>query len=510
MPGTPPPLLASLPSNSNSDPPEGPSFVLVSRKDGNHFRPYNPFQLGREVRSICSSPLKWVKSVASGSLLFSTNTIEQSRTILAISELLGHPVETKLADRLSSAQGTVHAPDLVGMTVQEVLEELQDQGVTEVQRFQSKQDTPNPLLRLRFRGTELPEKIVCGYLSIKVKPWLDMPRQCRKCWRIGHVERSCRSRTSICGQCSAADSHHHTECDHLPKCPGCTGPHQAWDRKACPLWDAAIKAARRNTVPTASRSTAPSAPPPQSPRSEPDVDWPTLPSSTPTSSPSAARPPARPPVALAHTDTQTDPPTPPPQCTTNTHATQTDAPTPPTNTTDSHCTQTDNTTPQTNTSTQTDKTTPQNTTGCQYDTADTPALDTHSTTSGTQTETSFSVDSSVSDADSSAASASTTLSTSSTQTGIPDDAPARIQRFSLRHRYKGSQFIGDQVLVNGKLMSTKRIPLLLRPGTVQHHNVTTAEFICPTSKMELILLEEGPVFEQDGIFDPRRSKVTPK
>ena len=508
-----PSLVASLPPDT--DPPEGPAFVVISRVDGTSIRPCNPFKLNREMRRLCRPEVKWAKPLKSGSLLVHTIDADQSRVVLGLTSLLGKPVKAKLADRLTSSQGAVHALDLAGMSVQGILDDLSDQGVVEVQRFRSRQDNPNPLLRLRFRGSQLPDRIICGYLSLKVKPWVDMPRQCKKCWKIGHLERTCRARISTCGNCAASNSHHTSDCDDVPRCPNCTGPHAASDRKACPLWDAAIKAAKRNAIQKNPR-------PPPSPSQAQDV-WPALPApSTAPSSPLVAPSPTRPSAALVSTDTQTEPLEALVHTLTQTEhstgtqhtqtdnttplsavtSTQTDTPPPPpeVTTTDSqtnsiqaasHYTQTDTPPPPPeyiSTASQSDSTsTAQSSVQTEPDGAE---QDTPSRTPGTQTDESFTDLSSVSDADSSVASDTTIRSTSSTstQTGMPSTAPERIRRFAL-YDNKGP-WKDTFVVVNGTKMLLRHVPLLLRPGTDQWRNVTTATYATVWGK-QLHLVEEG-------------------
>ena len=184
------------------DPPDGPAFVLISREDGNPFRPFNPFVMHRELKAICPAPgIKFAKYLHSGSMLLGTHNIEQSRALLSISSLVGKPAKAQLATHLTSVQGLVHSPELCDMTEQELLDELAPQGVIEVQRLKSHTDKPNPLVRLRFRGLTLPDRLFCAFLSIRIKPWVELPKQCHKCWRNGHVDRTWRSRTSTCGVC---------------------------------------------------------------------------------------------------------------------------------------------------------------------------------------------------------------------------------------------------------------------------------------------------------------------
>ncbi|XP_068204203.1 uncharacterized protein [Palaemon carinicauda] len=99
------------------------------------------------------------------------------------------------------------------------------------------------------------------------------PLRCYNCQRFGHHKEECRSPT-ICGVCS---NHHHTQncidahregIETHARCPNCTGPHHAWNKK-CPEFLKRLPTPL--TVPPTSMGTAPIlAPKPQLvPRSRP-------------------------------------------------------------------------------------------------------------------------------------------------------------------------------------------------------------------------------------------------
>ena len=272
MDSTGPPPGARLPPDL--DPPEGRALILMSRPDGTPLRG-NPFAIIREIRSICDSEVEKTKQLGSGKILISTFNKDQSSALLSCQTMLGKPVSAVLATNLMSSQGLIHCPDLSDLSDEELLTELAPQGVIEVQRLKSKDRTPNPLIRLRFKGLDLPRKLLCGYLSVPVRPWIQLPRQCRRCWKLGHSMRSCRRKETVCGQCSARDSHPTGDCTSVPKCPLCSGPHPAWDRNSCPVW----KTTKRDT-----RERAPFQPPPLN-----STAWPPLESQHRTMQPPPAR-----------------------------------------------------------------------------------------------------------------------------------------------------------------------------------------------------------------------------
>ena len=161
-------------------------------------------------------------------ILVKTKSQQQNITLLGTTAFLGHEVAAEVAVRLT-CEGLIRCPDLGELSEDEILQELAPQGVIEVVRLRSKDNTPNPLLRLRFRGFSRPDRIFCGYLSVPVREWVPSPRQCRKCWRFGHTDRVCHSRQPTCGRCASA--HATEDCtSSILSCISCGEPHAAWDR----------------------------------------------------------------------------------------------------------------------------------------------------------------------------------------------------------------------------------------------------------------------------------------
>ena len=244
--------------------PDGPAFLLLKRTDGTSFVRANPFRIRRALVALCGE-VATAKTLRSGSLLVQTLSGEQNVPILGLKKFLEKDVEAVVADRLNSTSGLFYCPEVRGLSEENLLWELQDQGVTEVQRFRDVKDGPNPLIRARFRGLTLPTHIYCGYLAVQVRPWVDGPKQCRNCWEFGHFDRTCRRAAPVCGKCSGA--HPTDDCEpEAHCCPSCGGPHPAWDRR-CPVWKTAKAAAAED------RARQPA---PPLPSQDPRV-WPVLP-----------------------------------------------------------------------------------------------------------------------------------------------------------------------------------------------------------------------------------------
>ena len=257
---------ARLPPDST--PPTGPAFVLVKRRDGVSWEGTSPFQVRRQCIKACGGEAQGAKILRSGAILIKTRSAEQTENILAHTSFLGEPCEIMIADRMNTVEGLIYSRDLIGMSDEELLHELAGQGATEVVRLQSRTGKPNPLVKIRFRGLTLPSRIICGYLAVEVKRWVPSPRQCAKCWRIGHTTRACRSRHPTCGGC--AGQHTHEGCNATTLCRNCGQAHPAWDRQ-CPKWQQAKERGQGRPDPA-----APQQPPTMRPAYLSPEEWPPL------------------------------------------------------------------------------------------------------------------------------------------------------------------------------------------------------------------------------------------
>ena len=216
-------------------PPDGPCFLLVRREDGESWGSPNPFRVARQLDAVLGQGgTLQAKIIRSGALLVQVLSGFHAARLMACTSFLGRVVEVVLADRLNCTEGVIVCDALSDMTDNELLSELEPQGVVGVCRLAPRDpNKTNPTIRLSFNGPDLHITIRCVYLIVNVSPWVAARPRCNRCWTWGHRGRTCRSRHPRCGKCGE-QSHSTRDCRAVYlSCPACGGPHPAWD-KGCP------------------------------------------------------------------------------------------------------------------------------------------------------------------------------------------------------------------------------------------------------------------------------------
>ena len=66
------------------------------------------------------------------------------------------------------------------------------------------------------------------------KAYKDKPIQCKKCHRLGHTYKHCKTTINKCIVCQ--EEHESNDCKAQPKCINCNGPHHSDNRRLCPKY----------------------------------------------------------------------------------------------------------------------------------------------------------------------------------------------------------------------------------------------------------------------------------
>lgn len=145
-------------------------------------------------------------------------------------------VEVKLHDRLNSSKGIAYAPCLIHVTETEIVNEMKNQGVTEVYKYTKNDDKgkpqPSGLMLFTFNLFNPPKSIEIGFYNARVTEYVPNPMRCKNCQLFGHTTKRCNGNTK-CDTCSLPP-HSPDLCSRI-MCANCSLEHPS-SSKTCPSY----------------------------------------------------------------------------------------------------------------------------------------------------------------------------------------------------------------------------------------------------------------------------------
>ena len=198
----------------------------------------SPFSVAKAIQGKFGTVGRITK-MKSGALLIEATRATQAQQILATTELSGLAVTASAHRTLNSSKGVIkdYHKGLFYMTNEDILNELSDQGVTDVARFILKKDGENiktNTLFVTFNTPTPPKELKIGYYIVKVQLYIPNPLRCFNCQKFGHSKKFCKSQLA-CWKCGG-EGHDGSECTaETTCCLNCKGDHCA-SSKSCPIW----------------------------------------------------------------------------------------------------------------------------------------------------------------------------------------------------------------------------------------------------------------------------------
>ncbi|XP_055918565.1 uncharacterized protein LOC129950665 [Eupeodes corollae] len=222
-----------LPNVSNL---KNPRFILISPKDEKKqpLSEISVFILNKAIDGV-SKEYENISLLRDGNILILTKSQSIADKFLKISNLGQVPVTVTLHSSLNSSKGIVYAPCLINIKEEEIVNELKQQGVTDVYKFQKKTDNgmrPSGLMLFTFDRYNYPPTIDIAWYKTKVQEYIPNPMRCKNCQILGHTAKRCTNK-KICEICSLL-AHENLECTQI-KCANCSNDH-ASSSKTCPKY----------------------------------------------------------------------------------------------------------------------------------------------------------------------------------------------------------------------------------------------------------------------------------
>lgn len=208
-----------------------PRFLIVEKNDGTNFDKDSPFKIANALHGLIGDT-ESIKKVKEGLLIKSVSSL-QARRLLSIKRLCDSDINVRPHGSLNYCKGVISHPDLINSSVEEILDGLKSQGVTEVTRLRKKKDgafIETAALLITFDKPFLPQKVKAAFYSLDVRPYYPKPIRCFRCQRFGHISNKCPNE-ELC-KCGSRP-HTGSPCEEPLRCINCGGNHSAISQK-CP------------------------------------------------------------------------------------------------------------------------------------------------------------------------------------------------------------------------------------------------------------------------------------
>ena len=197
----------------------------------------SPFVIEKTLHGIAGVS-KSINKLRSGDLLVEYVNKKHIENLLRTKKFFDLAVKVSLHSSLNTCKGVVRCPDLRECSEQETLENMREQGVTDVRRIKIRRDgtlkDTNSFV-FTFNTPVLPKQSKVAFLRVSVDPYIPNPLRCYQCQVFGHHENKCK-REQICANCGQPKhSADETDCKRPAKCINCKEDHPA-NSKQCQAW----------------------------------------------------------------------------------------------------------------------------------------------------------------------------------------------------------------------------------------------------------------------------------
>lgn len=220
--------------NPDKEKVKGTYFVVRPKDNNQEFLNLNPFWIQKGFDGI-TTDIERISKQKDGSLLVLSKS-ERGSTVLkkAVRFADKYDISVEEHPSFNNTQGLIYCYELKQMSQNDILEELQNQGVINVHAMTKLINGVRSSIGLyviTFKAHALPKYIKVGYLTIKVKTYIPNPMRCILCQKFGHTQKYCTD-TKICKDCS--EPLPHENCGPV-KCHNCNENHTS-NSKTCSVY----------------------------------------------------------------------------------------------------------------------------------------------------------------------------------------------------------------------------------------------------------------------------------
>ncbi|GFV94054.1 uncharacterized protein TNCV_3357011 [Trichonephila clavipes] len=157
--------------------------------------------------------VKTIRKMRSGDFFIEVSSSQQASALTKLRHLAFIDVTVVAHRSLNYSRGVISAADLLHVSTEEILENLQDQKV--------------------WSEAYYDKSVKAAYLNCPVRPYIPNPLRCFQCQRFGHSKLTCRGQAT-CARCAEV-GHDSADCKAREKCVNCKRDHASYSR-SCPNW----------------------------------------------------------------------------------------------------------------------------------------------------------------------------------------------------------------------------------------------------------------------------------
>lgn len=203
--------------------------------------PKNPFTIAKTVQQIAGKIASAHIENRGMSMALKVRSDKQAAKLKSLKQLIdGTDVVVTDHPTLNQVRCVVSCSQAIGMTEEELVNELKDQRVTAVRKFTrlvngARQETASMVLTIQ--GTVKPEFVYFGFQRCEARLYIPAPMMCYNCYEYGHSKAKCGNQP-VCRHCSTTHELQTNEegkqvCDRQAFCKNCKGGHSP-SAKTCP------------------------------------------------------------------------------------------------------------------------------------------------------------------------------------------------------------------------------------------------------------------------------------
>lgn len=204
-----------------------PKYHVINFPGINIYTQLNVLAADKNIKEKIGKPKKMTK-MNKNSILVEVYKEEQMNKLHTLKTIAGHPVTIEKHRTMNFVKGTILSETMSQSSLEELRENLSDQGVVNIERMKRKINGElcnTHRYIITFAGTRLPRVVtLADWHHEIVDLYIPTPMRCMRCQKLGHTKKWCRQESDVCAQC-CKEGHIANDCGNEPFCVNCKGDH---------------------------------------------------------------------------------------------------------------------------------------------------------------------------------------------------------------------------------------------------------------------------------------------